>query len=102
MDYLKKNKKQVIILILLIAGLLVLLYLVQIKQIFKSKASYNISNSLDINNQTQEMVNDEAINNGVSTYKVSGDKVMIKLKEGTVENINNSLENQEPPEDPQI
>lgn len=82
--------------------LLALLYLVQIKQIFKSKASYNISGSLDMNNQTQEMVKDESKNNGVPTYTISGDKVMIKLKDGTVENINNSLQNQEPSPEPQI
>lgn len=76
------------------AGLLSLIYLVQIKQIFKSRASYNISTSLDINNQTQEMIKDESKNNGVPTYTVSKDKVMIKLKDRTVENINNSIESQ--------
>lgn len=94
MDYFKENKKAAIVLLILILGLLATLYLSRIKQIFKSKASWNISTSLDIDNQTQEMIKDESKNNGVPTYTLQGDKFRIKLKDNTVENINNSLESQ--------
>lgn len=80
--------------VILLAGLFVGLNLVQIKHIFKSRASWNMSSSLDMDNQTQEMVKDENKNNGVPTYTVQGDKVRIKLKDNTVEDINQSLESQ--------
>lgn len=94
MDYLKKNKRLVLIMVILLVGLFVGLNLVQIKHIFKSRASWNMSSSLDMDNQTQEMVKDENKNNGVPTYTVQGDKVKIKLKDNTVEDINQSLESQ--------
>lgn len=94
MDYLKKNKRSALIILLLLIGLLVTLYLVQLKQIFKSKASWNISTSLDMDNQTQSMVKDENKNNGVPTYTIQGDKVKIKLKTNTVEDIDQSLQSQ--------
>lgn len=94
MDYLKENKRLVLIIVILLAGLFVGLNLVQIKHIFKSRASWNMSSSLDMDNQTQEMVKDENKNNGVPTYTVQGDKVRIKLKDNTVEDINQSLESQ--------
>lgn len=80
--------------VLLLIGLFVGLNLVQTKHIFKSKASWNMSSFLDMDNQTQEMVKDENKNNGVPTYTVQGDKVKIKLKDNTVEDINQSLGSQ--------
>lgn len=94
MEYIKKNKLAISIVMILLVGLIVTVYLVQIRHIFKSKASWNISSSLDIDNQTQEMIKDENKNNGAPTYTVSGDKVRIKLKDNTVENINQYLESQ--------
>lgn len=92
MEYIKQNKITILVVIIILLGLIVTVYLVQVKQIFKSKASYNMSSSLDMDNQTQEMIKDESKNNGVPTYTVQGDKVRIKLKENTVENINQALE----------
>ncbi|MBI2596581.1 hypothetical protein HYW41_00255 [Candidatus Daviesbacteria bacterium] len=94
MDYIRENKWLFLIIILLLLGLFATLYLVQVKQIFKSKASWNMSSSLDMDNQTQQMVEDESKNNSVPTYTVSGDKVRVKLKDNTVENINQALESQ--------
>lgn len=94
MDYLKKNKRLVLTMVLLLVGLFVGLNLVQTKHIFKSKASWNMSSFLDMDNQTKEMVKDENKNNGVPTYTVQGYKVRIKLKDNTVEDINQALESQ--------
>lgn len=94
MDYIRENKWLFLIIILLLLGLFATLYLVQVKQIFKSKASWNMSSSLDMDNQTQQMVEDESKNNSVPTYTVSGDRVRVKLKDNTVENINQALESQ--------
>lgn len=94
MEYIKQNKISILVITIILLGLIVTVYLVQFKQIFKSKASYNMSSNLDMDNQTEGMIKDESKNNGVPTYTIQGDKVRIKLKDNTVENINQTLESQ--------
>lgn len=48
MDYIKNNKKQIIIVTLLLIGIILGVYLVQVQHIFKSKATDQIYNTIEV------------------------------------------------------
>lgn len=54
MELIKQNLKTMLLIALLIIGLIIGLYLVQIKQVFKSKANATIFNSIRVSELDQE------------------------------------------------
>jgi len=53
MDYIKANLKSVIIISLLLVGIIVGVYLVQVQHIFKSRASEEIYNTIEVSQTTE-------------------------------------------------
>lgn len=54
MDFIKQYKKQIIIIILLLLGILIGLHLVQTPQIFKSRATQELYNTFQLNQTSDE------------------------------------------------
>lgn len=66
------NKKQLIILVILIVGLLIGLFLVQRKQIFKSKATSDVNQAISIPDSEYQ---------GNNTYKLKSRSVHIDINQ---------------------
>lgn len=53
MEYIKANLKSIIFITILLIGIIVGVYLVQVQHIFKSKASEQIYNAIEVNQTTE-------------------------------------------------
>ncbi len=77
LDELNITKKQIIIALLLLIGLLAGVYLVQVQQVFKSRAASEINTTL---NMTDEQGN-QLEYQGNNTYKTNSLNIRIGIKD---------------------
>ncbi len=73
------SKKQIIFIVLILVGIAVGVYLVQVQQIFKSKAAINVNQAFEIKDSSGNVINC----NGSTCY-TNSQEVQIKLKDKSV------------------
>lgn len=86
MEQIKLSKKQIIILLILLLGLAVGLYLVQTKQIFKSRANTDIQNAVTVKDGNGNPIGPESDSDG-PYYQVNTEDVNIQFDESELETL---------------
>lgn len=76
-DELKITKKQIIIALFLLVGLLVGVYLVQVQQIFKSRAASDVNAALNVTDEQGNALEYQ----GDNTYKTNSQNIRIGIKD---------------------
>lgn len=81
MDYLKEYRKQLLLTIIILIGLIAAVYLVQTKQIFRSKASQEIYNTFQLNQTTPEgEIKQVSCENTQDGYTCTTESLEVNLK----------------------
>ncbi|MBI2314477.1 hypothetical protein HYU93_00230 [Candidatus Daviesbacteria bacterium] len=77
LDELNITKKQIIIALLLLIGLLAGVYLVQVQQVFKSRAASEINTALNVTDEQGNQLEYQ----GNNTYKTNSLNIRIGIKD---------------------